>query len=92
MERSPVDKDPDFEQGVHDGDLYDDKERQEEMYADEISDVEEGFVEGYEHGEHQSSCANCRQELVEDFVEEEFNGHTYRFCSTECALEYEKKH
>ena len=88
--RSPVDSDPDFEEGDHEDDIYDEEGRDKLEESDEITELEEGFVEGFEEGEHEAKCAQCSKVLIgEDFVEEELDGHHYRFCSGECALAFE---
>ena len=52
--------------------------------------MEEGFVQGYEEGEHEAKCAECKVVLVDqDIIEEELDGHLYRFCSEECANAFE---
>ena len=80
-----------------------DEERDEGIYStvgreelmdeeDEITDVDEGFMMGYEEGEKIAECQNCGALLVnENVVEEEFDGEIYRFCSSKCASEYEAK-
>ncbi len=88
MTKKPLDQDPDFEEGEHEGDIYDEEGREKLEEADEITEVEEGFVEGYEKGE--AKCAECGVVLVdEDFVEEELDGKYHRFCSAECASAFE---
>ncbi len=90
MAKEPVKQDPDFEEGTHEGDIYDEEGREELEESDEITEVEEGFVEGYEEGEHEAKCAECKKVLVdEDFIEEELDGKNYRFCSEECAIAFE---
>ncbi len=90
MAKKPLDQDPDFEEGEHEGDIYDEEGREKLQEADEITEIEEGFVEGYEEGEHQAKCAECSVVLVnEDFVEEELDGKHFRFCSEECANAFE---
>src|SRR3989338_5942768 len=90
MTKEPIKQDPDFEEGKHEGDIYDEEGREELEEADEITAVEEGFVEGYEEGEHQAKCAKCGKVLVgENYVEEEIEDHHYRFCSEECASAFE---
>lgn len=87
---SPIDQDEDFEQGTQDDDVYSEKGREELVEADEIDEVEEGFMEGYEEGEHQAKCAECEKILVdENFIEEELDNKHYRFCSRECAKAFE---
>ncbi len=90
MAKEPIKQDPDFEEGKHEGDIYDEEGREELEESDEITEVEEGFVEGYEEGEHQAKCAECKKVLVgENFIEEEIEEHHYRFCSEECASAFE---
>ena len=90
MAEEPIKQDPDFEEGNHEGDIYDEEGAEELKEDDEITDVEEGFMEGYEEGEHQVKCAYCGKILVnEEFLEEEIEGHHYRFCSEECAAAFE---
>ena len=90
MAKEPIKQDPDFEEGDHEGDIYDEEGREELISEDEIQDAEEGFVEGYEEGEYEAKCAECGKVLVgEDFLEEELDGKHYRFCSEECAIGFE---
>ncbi len=71
-------------------DVYSEEGLEELEESDEINELEEGFMEGYEEGEHQAKCANCKKVLVdENFIEEELNGEHYRFCSEECASSFE---
>ena len=71
--------------------IYDEEDREELIEGDEIDELEEGFMQGYEEEERVVKCPNCKRIIVEDFTEEEINGHTYRFCSERCATEYTKK-
>ena len=90
MTKEPVKQDPDFEEGTHEGDIYDEEGREELEESDEINEIEEGFVEGYEEGEHEAKCAECGKVLIgEDFIEEELESKHYRFCSDECARAFE---
>jgi len=58
---------------------------------DEITDVDEGFMKGYEEGEKMAICQNCKKVLGEEVVEREFEGETYRFCSEQCADKFTQK-
>lgn len=72
-----------------DEDIYSDEGREELMEEeDEITDVDEGFMQGYEQGEKAAVCANCGKLLEEDFVEQEIGEEMCRFCSNDCASEY----
>ena len=83
----------DFEEGTPDSDIYNKGGEEELVEDDEISDAEEGFMEGFEHGEHQVKCAECKKILTDleedEIIEEEINNETYRFCSKECADAFE---
>ena len=80
------------ESGQEEG-IYSTTGREELMdEEDEITDVDEGFMMGYEEGEKIAECQNCGALLVnESVVEEEFDGEIYRFCSSKCASEFEAK-
>ena len=75
-----------------DKDIYGEEGREELIEdEDEITNIEEGFMKGYDEEEKLSECCNCGKVLVkEEVVEEEFDGVVYRFCSPECASEFEK--
>mgnify|MGYP002003101345 CR=1 FL=1 len=81
---------PEKEKG--DEDIYSNTGREELIdEEDEITDVDEGFMKGYEEGEKTAVCSNCHKLLEEDFVEQEFNEETYRFCSSDCATAFANK-
>lgn len=72
--------------------IYSEEGREELIEEeDEITDLDEGFMKGYDEGEKAAVCANCGHALGDKFVEEEFNGEVYRFCSDECASEFEER-
>ena len=69
-------------------DVYNDPEKLEE--ADEIDEIEEGFMKGYEEDINEAICSNCKKTLVsQDFIEEKLGDTTYRFCTKECADNFE---
>ena len=73
-----------------DFDVYDKTEELEE--ADEIDEAEAGFMKGYEENYDGSTCSNCKTVLEgTEFVEEEIEGNKYRFCSDNCANNFESK-
>ena len=73
--------------------IYSQEGREELMEnEDEITDVDEGFMKGYEEEEKLSECGQCNKVLENNVVEREFNDELLRFCSSECASEYEKNH
>ena len=92
MAKAPINKDPNFEKEDNEKDVYSEEGREELEEADEINELEEGFMEGYEEGEHQAKCTECGKVLVDEkFVEEELEGHHYRFCTEECASAFETR-
>lgn len=82
----------DIELGKRDEDIYTGAGREVAEEEDEISDVEEGFMEGYEEDENAAKCANCGKILEDDFIEKEKDEEILRFCSERCALKYERSH
>ena len=72
--------------------IYSEEGREELLEdEDEISDLDEGFMKGYDEGEKIAECCTCGKVLKKDIVEGEFNDEIYRFCSNECASNYEDK-
>jgi len=63
----------------------------EEELAVEKDSPEEGFLEGFEVDEEQEECAECGSAInPERRVTREIEGEKVRFCSKECADEYEE--
>lgn len=78
------------DEGIYAGDVAEDLGE-----ADEIDEVEEGFMKGYKEGARIAKCANCGSILSDDeskVVEHEHEGKMFRFCSSKCADEFEQKH
>jgi len=73
-------------------DVYSDDAIEGKLEADEIDEIEEGFMKGYNEEESMAECANCGKILTEDIVEEEFDGELFRFCCEDCARKFEQKH
>jgi flagellar biosynthesis/type III secretory pathway protein FliH len=71
-------------------DIYTEEGREIAEEEDEITNVEEGFMEGYEEGESAAKCSTCKKILEDDFIEEDFKEGSLKFCSEECATKYEK--
>ncbi len=72
--------------------LYSEEGREELMEEeDEITNVDEAFMEGYEEAEKVAECAMCKKMLDRNMIEEEMNGTVYRFCSSKCASQFEEK-
>ena len=68
------------------GGIYTEEGREElEEEEDELTNLESGFMQGYNEGEKLAKCSLCKKPLAEDFVEEEIDGGLYRFCSDDHA-------
>ena len=82
-----------IEAGEKEENIYKDSGREVMAEEDEITDVEEGFMKGYEEGEKSAVCQTCKKVLEdeESIVEIDYKGDTYRFCSEECADKFVKK-
>ena len=75
-----------------DKDVYEDEFLEEAMEADEINDLEEGFMKGYDDEEELVKCAKCKRLVTEaNAIEKEINNETYVFCSQQCAKTFKKK-
>ena len=73
-------------------DIYNKSGREEAEDDDEIDEVEQGFMKGYEEESSMAECANCKKILTNEIVEQELDGDLRRFCCEECAQKFEKKH
>ena len=79
-------------EGQEDEDVYTKEGEELLIEDDEITDIEEGIMEGYEEGENLINCAQCNKELVDNkFIEEEIDNTQYRFCSEQCARRFTAK-
>ncbi|MBU0628921.1 MAG: hypothetical protein KKC75_07050 [Nanoarchaeota archaeon] len=74
-----------------DKDIYSEEGREELVDNDEISPGEEGFMEGAEGDGQGAKCRKCGKILGDDLVEKRVGKELCRFCSDECAEEYDKK-
>ena len=75
-----------------DNDIYDDREREEQMEEDAIEPEEAGFMEGYE-SPNMVKCCECKKLCdLEHAIELEIDGETKWFCSKECAEKYGEEH
>jgi len=71
--------------------IYSEEGREEQLEDDEIDDVEQGFMQGYEQGDRLAKCALCKKILSDRYVEEEIDGETYHFCCENHAELFIKK-
>ncbi len=75
--------------GEKEEEIYDETGRRKLVEEDEISDAEEGFVEGYEGKGALGACGLCSKMLSEDkTIEREVGGKMLWFCSNACAKNY----
>lgn len=82
-------KDEDYEEQY--GDYKEDSEDEEEYEEETFDEGEEGFMKGYEGEGNPVYCDKCHKLLDRDFIEKEYKGETYTFCSEECADEFDRK-
>jgi len=71
------------------------KEGREDLMEneDQITDIDEGFMQGYENYKKPTKCQNCKAPLdSNNTVEKTFNNKKYFFCSRHCLTEFEIKH
>lgn len=82
-----------IKEGEAEEEIYSEAGREELMEdEDEITDLDEGFMKGYDEGGKMAKCPVCGALIEFDFVEREIDGEMYRFCSDEHAEEYVKSH
>ena len=73
-----------------DEDIYNEKDAESLEEGEEIDEVEEGVVEGY--NENLAKCALCGKIITDDKpVELEINEEHYMFCSIDHAEEFKKQ-
>ena len=70
------------------GDIYSDNFNETLEEEDEITEAEEGFMQGYNEDDLVKECANCQNILDENYIEHEFNNKKYGFCSKKCLREF----
>lgn len=92
MPKTKEQKIREIEKGDAEENIYTEEGR-EEMFDDddELTDVDEGFMKGYEEGAKSAKCPICGQVIEYDFVEREIDDDIYRFCSDEHADLYMNK-
>ena len=73
--------------------IYNEDYLEESEEDDEIDELEEGFMKGYDQ-EDNETCAKCEKVLTdfEDTIELESNDKVFKFCSEKCADKFKKKH
>lgn len=84
------------EEAIKEGDIeeevYSEAGREELEEEDEITDLDEGFMKGYDEGAKMAKCPVCNKVIEKDFVERDIDDETYRFCCEEHAEKYVKSH
>ncbi len=81
-----------MDEGDVEEEVYSEAAREDMMEdEDEITDLDEGFMKGYDEGAKMAKCPVCNKVIEKDFVEREIDNETYRFCSEEHAEKFVKK-
>jgi len=77
---------------TEDENIYDEKQREEELEEDEISPAEAGFMEGHEDLEN-VECGECGKQMNMDekVIERKVGEKTLWFCSEKCAELFDKR-
>jgi len=71
--------------------IYERKEREQQLEEDEIGPDEASFMEGYQDTKL-IECNACHGQIDwSKVIEREINGTTYTFCSKKCADHFEKR-
>ncbi len=61
-----------------------------EKSEEDFESPEEGFMEGYSEDEEVEECAECGSAIDEESrIVKEIDGEVYKFCSENCAKEFE---
>jgi len=82
-----------MDEGNIEEEVYSEAGREDMMEdEDEITDLDEGFMKGYDEGTKMTKCLVCGKILEKDFVERDIDDETYRFCCEEHAEKYVKSH
>ena len=90
-EGEPEDEPEDEEMPEEDEETYSGEGKKELQDEDELTDVDEGLMQGYEEGEKLAKCSYCKKVIEADFVETEIDGEIYRFCSDDHVEKFKKK-
>jgi hypothetical protein len=71
--------------------IYSEEGRKDLMEdEDEITDIDEGFMKGYNEGGLSSKCKSCKTLLEgHKVITKEVKGNLYKFCSQHCLTEFE---
>ena len=73
-----------------DDNIYDKKDRQDQLDDNEITPAEAGFMEGYEDTKW-VECDSCGKQVdLAKIVEREINGEMHSFCSKKCAEHFDE--
>ena len=62
-------------------DVYSDNFNESLEDNDEISEAEEGFMQGYNEDDIVKECKNCQNILDDHFIEQEISNKRHGFCS-----------
>lgn len=89
MDSDSIDEERD--EDTEEAGIYSEEEREDLIEdEDEITDIDEGFMKGYNESSSKQKCASCKVKLDgHEVIEKEIKGKTYRFCSHHCLTEFE---
>ena len=90
--KSLEEEENEIKEGDIEEEVYSEAGREEMEEEDEITDLDEGFMKGYDEGTKMVKCPTCGKILEKDFVEMEIDDEVYRFCCEEHAEKYVKSH
>lgn len=81
-----------MEKQEEEGGIYTEEGREKlEEDEDTLTNLDSGFMQGYNEGSRLAICSFCKKPLQDDFVEEKIENELYRFCSDEHAELYMEK-
>jgi len=70
--------------------IYSEDGRAELVDDDEITDVDEGFMKGYDAATESGKCSSCKTLLEgHEVITKEVKRKKYKFCSQHCLTEFE---
>jgi len=79
-----------MEEGELEEDVYTEEGAEKLEEGDEINELEEGFMGGYDEFKG-GKCVNCEKVITDNPVEIKVGKEIYRFCSQRCADSFKNK-
>ncbi|HLD42949.1 MAG TPA: hypothetical protein VJB08_03095 [Candidatus Nanoarchaeia archaeon] len=86
-------KEFEMEDNQREEDVYTKEGREKLVEDSEISDLEEGFMEGAANAGSGAKCRNCGKILIDadSVVEKEIDDEDMKFCSDHCSESFEQR-